>query len=74
MPKRPSAFSAHKSKQLKSFAANDFAELLELQKRSMQWLIIAMQTRAELRISDPRIIAGVSIPVMLKLRVWQLRN
>jgi hypothetical protein len=26
---------AHQPKQLKSFAANDFAELLELQKRSM---------------------------------------
>jgi len=40
----------------------------------MQWLIIAVQMRAEFRISDPRTIAGVSIPVMLKLRVWQLRN
>jgi hypothetical protein len=33
-----------------------------------------MQTRAELRTSDPQTIADISISVMLKLRVWQLRN
>ena len=40
----------------------------------MQWLITAMQTRAELRTSDTRTITDVSIAVMLKLRVWQPRN
>jgi hypothetical protein len=56
------------------FTPTQFLELLELQRRFVQWLITARQTRAELRTINAQTLADDTIVLMLKLRARQLRN
>jgi hypothetical protein len=65
---------AHQPEQPRSFSPSDFAELLELQRRSMQWLLTATVTRDELRRDEFRTLADTAITVALKVRLQQLRN
>jgi hypothetical protein len=65
---------AHPPEQPRSFSLSDFAELLECQRRSMQWLLSAMVTRDELRHDQFHALAETAISVALKVRLQQLRN
>jgi hypothetical protein len=65
---------AHKPEQPRCFSPSDFAELLELQRRSMQWLLTAIVSRDELRRDEFRTLADTAITVALKVRLQQLRN
>ena len=65
---------AHQPEQPRSFSPSDFAELLEFQRRSMQWLLTAIVTRDELRRDEFRTLAETAITVALKVRLQQLRN
>jgi hypothetical protein len=56
------------------FTPDHFLELLELQRRSVEWLITAKSTRTELRAIDPKPLADDAVAILLKLRVRQLRN
>jgi hypothetical protein len=65
---------AHQPEQPRSFSPSDFAELLELQRRWMQWLLTAIVSRDELRRDAFRSLAETAISVALKVRLQQLRN
>jgi hypothetical protein len=65
---------AHQPEQPRSFSPSDFAELLELQRRSMQWLLTAIVSRDELRRDEFHSLADTVISVALKVRLQQLRN
>ncbi len=64
----------HQPEQPRPFSPSDFTELLELQRRSMQWLLTAIITRDELRRDAFRTLADTAITVALKVRLQQLRN
>jgi hypothetical protein len=65
--------SSHHQRE-RGFTPADFLQLLELQRRFVQWLVIAMHTRAELRTTNAQTLADETIVLMLKLRARQLRN
>ena len=64
----------HLPEQPRPFSPSDSAELLEFQRRSMQWLLSAMVTRDELSRDEFRTLADIAITVALKVRLQQLRN
>ncbi len=64
----------HQPEQPRPFSPSDFAELLELQRRSMQWLLTAIVTRDKQRRDEFRTLADPAITVALKVRLQQLRN
>jgi GAF domain-containing protein len=64
----------YQPEQPRPFSPSDFAELLELQRRSMQGLLTAIATRDELRRAEFRTLADTTIAVALKVRLQQLRN
>ncbi len=56
------------------FTPSDFLDLLELQRRSVEWLITAKLTRTELHAIDAKPLADDAVAMLLKLRTRQLRN
>ncbi len=56
------------------FTPGHFLELLELQRRWIEWLIIAMLARTERRAINTKTLADDAISLVLKLRTRQLRN
>jgi hypothetical protein len=56
------------------FTRADFLKLLELQRRSVQWLIIAKLSGIEPGAVDVRPLANDAVAMLLKLREKQLCN
>jgi hypothetical protein len=58
----------------KRFTPADFLKLLELQRRSVEWLITAKSIGTKLGAVEAKPLANDAIAMLLKLRVNQLHN
>jgi hypothetical protein len=56
------------------FTRAHFLKLLELQRRSIQWLITAKSTSTKLGAVDAKPLANYAVAMLLKLRAKQLHN